>query len=364
MRVVFLSGSMQGGGAERVVSVLANHFCSIGLPVSIVVVRGGSVYPLADGVGLHPLYRESEFNGTLMNKIWRRVVFVPKICRLLASENPDVVIPVHGGGWNGQFVILCWLLGIKVIPAEHISWTVGRYKWGRWFERRVVYRLADALAVLTEADREYYARYLPRVVMIPNPLSFNSVTEPSVRGKTILAAGRLDAWEHKGFDTLLEVFSRFHPLFPAWRLQIAGTGEAGRRYLDVIARNLGVEQAVDFLGFRNDISDVMRASSIFVLSSRYEGFGMVLLEAMSQGCACISFDCPSGPSDIIQSDVDGLLVSNQDKSGLAEGVVRLIQNEQLRTSLGQAAVVKANQYRVETLGERWLSLFKSIGLRT
>ena len=355
---------MSGGGAERVVSVLANHFCAIGSLVSIVIVKGGSVYPLADGVALQTLYGGSEFNGTLWNKIWRRVAYLPRLWRLLARERPDVVIPVHGGGWNGQFVILCWLLGIKVIPAEHISWTVGRYQWGRWFERKVIYRLADALAVLTEADWEYYARYLPRVVRIPNPLSFNPLAEPSVRDKTILAVGRLDSWQHKGFATLLEVFSRFHAAFPEWRLQIAGTGEAGRRCLGGIARDLRVDQAVDFLGFRSDIASVMQASSIFVLSSRFEGFGMVLLEAMSQECACISFDCPSGPADIIQPDVDGLLVPDQDKGALAEGLVRLIQNEQLRTSLGKAGVVKANQYQVKTIGERWLSLFKSIGLPT
>lgn len=364
MKILFASGSMQGGGAERVVSVLANHFAAIGLQACIVVVRGGSVYPLVECVGLYPIFGESEFSGALVNKVWRRLIYLPRLLRLLMRERPDVVIPVHGGGWNGQFVFLCWLLGIKVIPAEHISWTVGRHRWGRWFERKVIYRLADALAVLTEADRAHYAGFLSRVVLIPNPLSFEPARMPLDRTQTILAAGRLDSWHHKGFDTLLEVFSRFNAVFPAWRLQIAGRGETGQRHLEALARDYGVEGSVDFVGFQRDFAAQLGKAGIFVLSSRFEGFGMVLLEAMSQGCACVSFDCHSGPADIIEPGVDGLLIPDQDKNALAEGLVRLIQDESLRANLGQAAVTKASQYRVEVIGERWLSLFKAIGLPT
>jgi glycosyltransferase involved in cell wall biosynthesis len=353
---------MRGGGAERVVSTLSNHLSKIGFDISILVVRGNSIYTLSDSIRLFPLYNESEIKSNVINKLIRRLDYLPKIIKLIKSIKPDILITVHGGGWNGLMVISAKILGIKVIAAEHISWTVGSHQWGRRFERKVVYLLADAVAVLTDADREYYAHYLPRVVKIPNPLSFNLLTEPSVREKTILAVGRLDSWKHKGFDTLLEVFSRFHTEFPDWRLQIAGTGAAGRDYLGRMARDLKVDQRVDFLGFRSDIADVMKSSSIFVLSSRFEGFGMVLIEAMSQGCACISFDCPSGPADILQPDVDGFLVPDQDKAAMVEGLVHLIQNEQLRTSLGQAAVAKANQYRVEVIGGQWVSLFKSIGL--
>lgn len=362
LKVLFASGSMQGGGAERVVSVLANHFSLIGNSVSIVVVRGESVYPLADGVGLLKLYSELEFSGSLFNKIWRRLVYFPRLFRMLMRERPDVVIPVHGGGWNGQFVFLCWLLGIKVVAAEHISWTVGRRNMGRWFERKVIYRLANALAVLTEADREYYGRYLSHVVRIPNPLPFAPLATKTVRENSILAAGRLDSWHHKGFDTLLEVYSVIKPNSDGWRLKIVGAGDTGQAYLEKISRDLMIESDVDFLGFRKDMAKLLQSSKIFVLSSRFEGLPMVLLEAMSQGCACISFDCPSGPADIMESGVDGLLVANQDKQALADGLQRLMVDESLRESLARAAVAKANQYRVEVIWESWRALFKSIGL--
>lgn len=353
---------MQGGGAERVVSVLANHFASMGFRSSVAVVRGDSVYPLADGVALRRMYQEEEFAGTLWNKIWRRLVYAPRLWSLVVQERPDVVIPVHGGGWNGQFVLLCWLLRIKVIAAEHISWTVGRHQWGRWFERRIIYRLADAVTVLTEADKAYYAQYLPRVVKIPNPLSFDTASVEEGRGQTILAVGRLDSWHHKGFDTLLEVFALVHPSIPGWRLQIAGAGTTGRKYLESLAKKLGVAEWVDFVGFQQDVASLMRRTEIFVLSSRFEGFPMVLLEAMSQGCACISFNCRSGPSDIIKSNEDGILIPDQDKVAMAEGLTRLMQDQQLRSTLGRAAIKKARHYSVDVVGSCWLSLFKSIGV--
>ena len=360
---MFASGSMQGGGAERVVSVLANHFSSIGLQASILVVRGASVYPLADHVVLRALYEESEFSGTLFNKIWRRLIYIPRLLRFLMRERPDVVIPVHGGGWNGHFVFLCWLLGIKVIAAEHISWTVGRRSLKRWFERIVVYRLADALAVLTEDDHKFYSAYLPHVVRIPNPLPFALLDESVSRANTILAAGNLDRWQGKGFDTLLDVFSGLFLSSSNWRLLVVGSGDIGKPYLEGVAREFGVLDRVDFPGFRSDVIELFQASKIFVLSSRFEGFGMVLLEAMSQGCACISFDCPSGPADIIEHGVDGLLIPDQDKQALAAGLQRLMNDEALRESLGRAAVAKASRYRVEVIGESWRRLFESIGVR-
>lgn len=366
IRILFASGTMSGGGAERVVSSLANHFAALGYQVDILVVRGVSIYPLDPRVRLTPVFSEAEIQASLWNKVWRRLAYFPRLLGLLKRYRPDVVIPVHGGGWNGQFVFMCWLLGIKVIAAEHISWTVGRKRFGRWIERHVVYRIADALAVLTDADKAYYQQFLPRVVKIPNPVSFAppDIDRPGSRTCTILAAGRLDSWHHKGFDSLIAVFAQVAAQRPHWRLQIAGAGSTGMAYLQSLAVQHGVADKVDFLGFRQDLAALFGESGIFVLSSRYEGFGMVLLEAMSQGCPCVSYDCPSGPADMIDDGHNGLLVRDQDEAGLAAAIVRLIDDVDLRAALGGAAIEKAGLYRVEAIGERWLELMRAIGAST
>lgn len=362
MKVLFASGTMGGGGAERVVSILANEFVTRGLEVSILVVRGPSVYPLDSRVRLLPLYHEEEFTGTIVNKILRRFIYLYRLLTTLRAESPDVVIPVHGGGWNGLFVLLGKALGKKVIASEHTSYSVLAGQPLCWFERHFFYRLADTLTVLTETDYNYYSGFLNNVEVLPNPLGFPIYDLMSVRENTVLAAGELDRWYGKGLDILLSAFAIIAPKYPSWCLQIAGTGSGGRAYLENLAETLGVTSQVNFLGFKNDIDLTMRTSAVFALCSRYEGFGMVLLEAMSQGCACVSLDCSAGPVEMIDHQIDGLLVPAQDVTKLAETLEHLILDETLRDRLSTAARLKAAQFAASRITEKWFQLFRSLQL--
>lgn len=362
MRVMFASGSMQGGGAERVVSTLANELVKRGITVSVLVVRGASVYEMDDRICLVPLFREDEITGSIGNKITRRFSFWPRLIAAVKAVGPDVIIPVHGGGWNAKFVLLAKALGVKVIAAEHISHTVKARQPMRLIERRWAYRWADALTVLTRSDFEHYSAHLKHVELLPNPAGFPCSDEPNARFRVLLAAGRLDSWHHKGFDTLLNAFARVATKHPDWRLQLAGTGDGGKAHLTGLAKHLGISERVDFLGFRNDIEKVMHRSEVFVLSSRYEGFGMVLVEAMSQGCACVSFDCEAGPSDIIEHEVDGLLVENQNLVALTCALERVMADEPLRARLSIGARAKALRYAPLSITDRWMHLFAKLNL--
>jgi glycosyltransferase involved in cell wall biosynthesis len=151
-------------------------------------------------------------------------------------------------------------------------------------------------------------------------------------------------------------------LHPSWSLEIAGSGIAGHQFLKELSEELGINDCVQFLGFRSDIDTVMRQSAIFVLSSRIEGFGMVLLEAMSQGCACVSFDCKSGPSDIIAHEVDGLLVPDQDLDEMVTALTRLMRSKDERRKLSRAAREKARSYSVDLIVDRWIALFRELGI--
>ena len=364
MKVLFASGSMQGGGAERVVSLLANAFVGRGWKVAVLVVRGESIYTLDEGVKLLRVYEESEITTATSNKIFRRFNYVPKLIAKVRAAKPDVIIPVHGGGWNAMFVLIARLLGVKVIAAEHISHTVGGFSFLRWAERHLVYCLADRVTVLTRFDFDHYRHFIRKLTLLPNPLSFRPLAELGMRVPVILAAGHLNRWSHKGFDNLLRVFAMVSPQHPEWRLEIAGSGEEGRGYLAQLAHELGVAERVHFLGFQRNIERVMQRASIFALSSRFEGFGMVLAEAMSQGCACVSFDCEAGPAEIITDGVDGLLVPNQDNVAMAIAVERLMVNGALRHRLALAGLDKAQNFSIEAIGQKWTVLFREMGLVT
>lgn len=362
MKVLFASGSMQGGGAERVVSLLANDFVERGWDVSILVVRSGSVYPLDNRVRLVRVFQEPEITAAIGNKILRRFNYLPRLIARVREEKPDVIVPVHGDGWNGLFILVGKLLGVKVIAAEHTSHTAGRLSIPRWIERYMVYRLADQVTVLTQFDFYYYRRFIRKLTWLPNPLGFRPLMAFTARAPVLLAAGRLNSWSSKGFDNLLRVFATVSSNRPEWRLQIAGSGDEGKSYLAQLANDLGVGAKVEFLGFQNDIDRVMQQASIFVLSSRFEGFGMVLAEAMSQGCACISFDCEAGPAEIITDEVDGLLVPNQDHAALGAALDRLMADEGLRLRLATAGLAKVEQFSLRTIGQKWLDMFRTMKL--
>jgi GalNAc-alpha-(1->4)-GalNAc-alpha-(1->3)-diNAcBac-PP-undecaprenol alpha-1,4-N-acetyl-D-galactosaminyltransferase len=360
---MFCSGSMQGGGAERAISLLANEFVTRGIQVIILVVRGSSVYELDSKVSLITLFEEHEFNTSIRNKISRRFNFWPRLINAVKQVGPDVIIPVHGGGWNAKFVLLAKSLGVKVIVAEQISHTVKATEILRIIERRLIYRWANALTVLTQSDFQFYNSYLQNVSLVPNPACFPYDEAIIRRRRVLLAAGRLNSWHHKGLDNLLGVFARVSIKYPDWRLQIAGTGDVGKAYLINLAQKLGIYEKVDFLGFRKDIDIVMRESEVFVLSSRYEGLGNVLIEAMSQGCACVSFDCMAGPSDIIAHEVDGMLVEDQNLAALANTIDRMMKDAPLRARLSSAARDSALRYAPTKITEQWLHLFKKLKLK-
>jgi glycosyltransferase involved in cell wall biosynthesis len=191
------------------------------------------------------------------------------------------------------------------------------------------------------------------VHVIPNPVSFLPSEGQRPRKKIILAAGGLNRWEIKGFDNLLRVFSRIRSRYPDWRLAIAGGGDIGKTPLVQLATELDIVDKVDFLGLVSDLDREMRESEIFVLSSRYEGFSMVLLEAMSQGCACVSFDCVAGPGELITNEVTGLLVENQNLEAMAVALCRLIEDPALRRALSGRAREASENYAPNKIGATW-----------
>jgi len=230
------------------------------------------------------------------------------------------------------------------------------------------YPKLDALAVLTERDMDAYAKLLrtgangsgngrPRLVRIPNTVRELGGPKADLGAKTILAAGRLAP--QKGFDLLIKAYAQVAPRHPDWHLRICGRGDMQPR-LEELLDEYGVREHVTLAGPAERIGEEMAAASIFVLSSRFEGFPLVLLEAMSKGMAVVAYDCPTGPADIIDDHRNGLIVPPKDVDALAAGIVEMIEDEQLRRRCGPAAVETASRYTMDRIGPHWDDLLREL----
>ncbi|REE98207.1 glycosyltransferase family 4 protein [Thermomonospora umbrina] len=247
------------------------------------------------------------------------------------------------------------------VAQDHMHF--GRYKPGVRAAILDDYPRLDAVVSLTEQDCEEYRAALGRAVRterIPNPLHTLDVPRTDHTGKVIVAAGRLT--RQKGFDLLLDAFAEVVERHPDWTLRIYGAGPREKRLRAQIHRHHLYNHAF-LMGTVQGFDDELAQASIYALSSRFEGFAMVVLEALNCGVPLVSFDCPTGPREIIRDGENGLLVPPEDSAALAAGLCRLIDDRGFRRRLGTVAVSTAAEYGPETIRRRWETLFADL-LRT
>ena len=355
MKIDYVIGAMDGGGAERVVSLLANYFAENGHKVRIITFYGGDAYTY------HPSIERIRFHKKfIINYATFRGFFSLLSFYFRKKNRPDVISShIHLVGFATILPAKLYNIGITV--SEHFNHFHQRRTRAKWFLWNFLYRFADAVTVLTKFDIPFFQKKNKNVVVMPNPSSFTAnANPPEDRDKTILAVGSLNRYDHKGFDTLIKIADAVLKDRPQWKIKIVGNGDIGMKFLKNKVKEYQVEDKVIFTGFRNDVKEMMANSEIFVLSSRREGLPMVLLEAMSQGMACISFDCITGPSDIITDDVDGILVEDQNTEEMITKLDMLIADEDLRRKLGAKAVNSIDKFSMERIGKKWEELFQEI----
>jgi glycosyltransferase involved in cell wall biosynthesis len=248
--------------------------------------------------------------------------------------------------------------GAVVIAQEHMHFNAHRPALATAIRRR--YGALDALAVLTEGDREDYARELarpPRIERIPNAVEPLGAGPAALDAKVIVAAGRLTS--QKGFDLLIRAFAPVARAYPGWQLRIYGGGR-DREALRGLILDEGLHDDAFLMGPTKRLGEAIAGASLFVLSSRFEGFGMVIVEAMSVGLPVVSFDCPRGPSEIITPGTDGLLVPPEDVPGLTDAIETLVTDADRRRAFGGAALGAARAYEPAAIGERWEALLRDV----
>lgn len=358
MRVLFYIHALAGGGAERVCNTLANEFSRRGKDVFVSCNTERSInYTFDEKVKFL-----NHWEGCRTTKFWsnfktyRFFRTLYNMRRIAKQTKPDFVIGVMTD--YSLFAIVA-LAGLKipVIATEHTNVDRMPSIYKKVF--RLVYPFATAVTVLTRRDLKLWKNKFSNVVYMPNPLSVPPIQEQFKRNKWVLGVGRVSSPE-KGFDSMVKCWNLLYKKHPDWKLVIAGKCD------DNDIKNLcfylddGINSQIEFLGFRKDVYELMLQSEIFVLSSQYEGLPMGLMEAMSAGCCCVSFDVITGPSDIIHDKKSGLLVENQNINRLADALDVVMSDDNYRHKLSEQAPSSVTRFEKERIMNRWDVLFKRI----
>lgn len=365
MNLVLVISSLGGGGAERVLSTLANAWASRGDSVALITIgnQDGDVYPLAPAVrriGLDLLRPSHNLLAAFRNNIQRRRA----LRRIIREVSPDLVLSFM----TETNILTVWAvarLRIPVVVAERTSVANHPPRGIRRPFYRPAYRRADVVVAQTEAVARWLETRLgARVRVIPNPVtgrqlvpasSRNRDEQPSREGRSsLIAMGRLH--REKGFDLLIEAFAGVAGRFPEWDLVVLGEGSE-QENLQRLAAKLGISDRVRMPGFQRNPDVALGRADAFVLSSRYEGMPNALMEAMACGLPCVSFDCPSGPGELIENEINGLLVPAGDVAGLAEALGRIMADPRLRERLGEAARSISARYGLDAVLPQWDAVF-------
>lgn len=360
-RILFLVSSMQGGGAERVAALLCNHWAAEGHEVTLMPTfsgRGVCLYPLDERVRLDYLAeRVGSRRRTVLNKV-RRFTVLRKAIREL---QPDVILSFLPHV-NVAAVLAAWGLRVPVVVSERTY--PPALPLGRPLEalRRWVYPKATSVVVQTERGRSWLEKCCPQAQgrVIPNPVVFPlPAGEPRLETpriiplsvSMILAVGRLG--EEKGFDRLIEAFGGLAADYPDWHLVILGEGEERQR-LEAQRQALGLSDRVHLPGRAGNPRDWYERADCYVMSSRFEGFPNTLVEAMAHGLPAVSFDCETGPAEIIREGVDGYLVPPEEgAAGLSRAMAAVMGDEARRKEMGIAVTAVRERFSPERVMAAW-----------
>lgn len=342
MYVVHSLGHM--GGAEKVLVTLANYFASKENEVIITILSDDKIiFELDKKIKILNYHQKKK-------SFFRQIKYIRESIRIC---EPDIVIGFITST-NILTTIAAKLERIPVILSEHTSYDEAFYnKHGQvstivWqLLRRILYPMADKLLILTNEDKPKY-HYVDKIEIIPNPLVLKHMHNNIQRENIILGVGRLH--EVKGFDMLIRAFSKINR--EGWKLVIAGEGSE-RNTLETLINRLNIADKVELPGLIDDMELYYKKSSIYVLSSRSEGYPGGLCEAMGYGCASIAFNCPTGPKEIISHKENGFLVQANDIDKLGIAIQNLIDNKKIREKLGMNAKKISDQLKIETIGTRW-----------
>ena len=363
MRILYITNRIDAAaGLERVLSIKASALADdFNHEVHIITLNQGNKTLFYD-FSAKIKYHDINVKGNSMLYLFN---YITHIKRVVKKINPDC-ISVCDDGLKGFYIPL--ILGCKypIIYERHASKYISKNS----DEINILQRLKlKILNYLMLFGAKYFDRFvvltsnnlkewkLNNLMVIPNPLSFYPETVSTCANKKVIAVG--SHYFQKGFDILLKIWKQVSIHFPEWELVIYGKIDQNETYLK-LAKTLELEKSVNFYEPVKNIADKYNEASIYTMTSRSEGFGMVLIEAMACGVPCIAFDCPSGPKDIITNNKDGYLIKNLDMETYTNNLKMLMGDEALRIKMGKSARVKAETYLPNAIILQWHNLFTNL----
>lgn len=372
MKLIYcIHGTFNSGGMERIITDKANYLAGQGFEVSIVTTEQKGRKPfftLSSSVRCYDLgiNYEDENGSSFLKKstsfLYKQRMHRQRMEELVFRVRPDIIISTFGNEVN---FLTSLKDGSKKILEIHFSkffrrqlQRKGIWKWVDAYRSRVdekKVKAFDKFIVLTEEDKEYWntdnIQVIPNFITGMPPCQYNPDTSRAI------AVGRLSF--QKGYSRMIRAWETVHRECPGWKLDIYGGGEEEEELKALIDR-LNLNETITINPPTAYIGEEYGNSSLFLLSSRYEGFPMVLLEAMSYGLPIISFDCKCGPKDLITDGKDGILVKEGDVQAFAASIVSLIKDRERRKVLSENTRLKINNFTEERIMEKWTRLFNEI----
>lgn len=354
MKIFILVHNLTNGGAERVASLWATGFSAEN---EVCVIINDNKNPITYKVPNN--VRILNIASNKSSRLKRYIDGINKLRIIISKNRPDLIIGVLSSRvkWAKLFATF---YGIPVINTEHNAFerpdsaplSRSTY-WNKFFLNKIY----DGITVLTNADKIVIKNRLNKVKVLPNPCTFTPALTDIIekKEKIILASGRLTVWHCKGFDILLKAWSlAINEVDKEWKLVITGQGnEESEEYLKNLTDELGITDRVKFVGYISSIQPWYERSSIFVLSSRYEGFGMVLLEAMSQGCACIACDYKGRQKEILGEPPAGVVVRPEDELRLRDAIVRVCNDNVYRKTIQVQGIERSKLFSLNNIMDKW-----------
>ena len=369
-------GLYMAGGMERVLTLKANYFADyFGYDVTIILTEGLGLpyfYPLSDRINVINLNIgfEELWNQPIMKKIF---IYVKKqrqyknaLKAALMQIRPDITVSMLRREINFLNSIHD---GSKKIGEIHINRAhyrtfeegdsnIFKSLLSLYWKHTLIRHLKqlDSFVALTKKDQEAWTE-LNNVTVIPNPVSFPSVKLSEQTEKRVIAVGRY--CHEKGYDHLLQAWAEVQTLCPDWRLDVFGDGD--RTAFGKMLDDYQIDRSRCSLNGRvSDVQSEFARSSLAVCSSRFEGFGLAIVEAMACGLPVVSFDCPWGPRSIITDGEDGVLVEKGNVKQFAEAMARLMNDAEVREDMGKRAAVNVQRFSMEAVARQWKNLFDSL----
>ncbi len=354
-RLTLVISSLMGGGAERVLSILANGWVSRGTEVTLATLDDRApFYALNPRIARRPL-GVAGISANSLAAIWNNLRRVGALRRAIRQSRPDAVVS-FGDATNVLTLLSTRGLLIPIVVSERSDPAFCPIGNVFGILRRWLYPLADAVVVQSEEARSFFSTAIQaRTDVIPNPvLPAGALRKENAKGdysrKTVIALGRLS--KEKGFDLLIDAFARIAPERPEWSLEIWGEGP-DRPLLERMVAERRLAERIRLPGQTPSPQEKLLRADLFVLSSRFEGFPNALCEAMACALPVLSVDCPSGPRQIVRDGVDGVLVPPDDRAALAHGMRRLMDDPELRRRLASRAPEVADRFGLDRVLDLW-----------